>query len=130
MDLMYLQLYLQEILHSLLIFKGTWKHIHINTHPHTHPSTIWLLLKFTSFLPSPHTQYFSWIYRKGHKKYCFPLLVLSYHGEDRSVYLKMWTTNIFPFYLSMKDPLFSAVKNFSEAASDFHRRLTQVDLNK
>ncbi|XP_012508106.1 PREDICTED: N-acetylated-alpha-linked acidic dipeptidase 2 [Propithecus coquereli] len=27
------------------------------------------------------------------------------------------------------DSLFSAVKNFSEAASDFHRRLTQVDLN-
>ncbi|XP_033620162.1 N-acetylated-alpha-linked acidic dipeptidase 2 isoform X3 [Fukomys damarensis] len=28
------------------------------------------------------------------------------------------------------DSLFSAVKNFSEAASDFHRRLTQLDLNK
>ncbi|XP_058302224.1 N-acetylated-alpha-linked acidic dipeptidase 2 [Hylobates moloch] len=27
------------------------------------------------------------------------------------------------------DSLFSAVKNFSEAASDFHKRLTQVDLN-
>ncbi|XP_055981096.1 N-acetylated-alpha-linked acidic dipeptidase 2 isoform X2 [Sorex fumeus] len=27
------------------------------------------------------------------------------------------------------DSLFSAVKNFSEAASDFHRRLMQVDLN-
>ncbi|KAM9650253.1 LOW QUALITY PROTEIN: N-acetylated-alpha-linked acidic dipeptidase 2-like [Trichechus inunguis] len=27
------------------------------------------------------------------------------------------------------DSLFSAVKNFSESASDFHRRLTQVDLN-
>ncbi|XP_008835966.1 N-acetylated-alpha-linked acidic dipeptidase 2 [Nannospalax galili] len=27
------------------------------------------------------------------------------------------------------DSLFSAVKNFSEAASDFHRRLTEVDLN-
>ncbi|XP_010632018.1 N-acetylated-alpha-linked acidic dipeptidase 2 isoform X8 [Fukomys damarensis] len=27
------------------------------------------------------------------------------------------------------DSLFSAVKNFSEAASDFHRRLTQLDLN-
>ncbi|XP_007936242.1 N-acetylated-alpha-linked acidic dipeptidase 2 [Orycteropus afer afer] len=27
------------------------------------------------------------------------------------------------------DSLFSAVKNFSEAAADFHRRLTQVDLN-
>ncbi|TKC41582.1 hypothetical protein EI555_010926 [Monodon monoceros] len=28
------------------------------------------------------------------------------------------------------DSLFSAVKNFSKSASDFHRRLSQVDLNK
>lgn len=33
-------------------------------------------------------------------------------------------------FLFLKDALFSAVKNFSEAASDFHRRLIEVDVNK
>lgn len=39
-------------------------------------------------------------------------------------------THFSPAFPLWKDALFSAVQNFSEAASDFHRRLTEVDLNK
>lgn len=39
-------------------------------------------------------------------------------------------THFPPAFLLWKDALFSAVQNFSEAASDFHRRLAEVDLNK
>lgn len=59
---------------------------------------------------------------------------ISLEGEGRKVnlwnmkHLYLWNSFYFSFF--KKDSLFSAVKNFSEAASDFHRRLTQVDLNE
>ncbi|XP_031200523.1 N-acetylated-alpha-linked acidic dipeptidase 2 isoform X2 [Mastomys coucha] len=66
-------------------------------------------------------------------------VVIPFNIQDYAKALKNYAASI--FNLSKKhdqqlrnhgvsfDPLFSAVKNFSEAASDFHRRLTQVDLN-
>ncbi|XP_007538607.2 N-acetylated-alpha-linked acidic dipeptidase 2 [Erinaceus europaeus] len=65
--------------------------------------------------------------------------IIPFNIQDYAKALKNYATSI---YNSAKkhsqqlrnhgvsfDPLFSAVKNFSEAASDFHRRLAQVDLN-
>ncbi|KAF3823805.1 hypothetical protein GH733_007273 [Mirounga leonina] len=66
--------------------------------------------------------------------------IIPFNIEDYAKALKNYATSI--YNLSKKhdqqlrdhgvsfDSLFSAVKNFSDAASDFHRRLTQVDLNK
>lgn len=66
-------------------------------------------------------------------------VVIPFNIQDYAKALKNYAASI--FNISKKhdqqlrnhavsfDPLFSAVKNFSEAASDFHRRLTQVDLN-
>uniref|UniRef100_A0A8C4M5F2 N-acetylated-alpha-linked acidic dipeptidase 2 n=1 Tax=Equus asinus TaxID=9793 RepID=A0A8C4M5F2_EQUAS len=65
--------------------------------------------------------------------------IIPFNIQDYAKALKNYATSI--YNLSKKhdqqlrdhgvsfDSLFSAVKNFSEAASDFHRRLTQVDLN-
>ncbi|XP_057605280.1 N-acetylated-alpha-linked acidic dipeptidase 2 isoform X2 [Hippopotamus amphibius kiboko] len=65
--------------------------------------------------------------------------IIPFNIQDYAKTLKNYVTNI--YNLSKKydqqlrdhqvsfDSLFSAVKNFSEAASDFHRRLSQVDLN-
>uniref|UniRef100_A0A7N5P5L6 N-acetylated-alpha-linked acidic dipeptidase 2 n=2 Tax=Ailuropoda melanoleuca TaxID=9646 RepID=A0A7N5P5L6_AILME len=65
--------------------------------------------------------------------------IIPFNIEDYAKALKNYATSI--YNLSKKhdqqlrdhgvsfDSLFSAVKNFSDAASDFHRRLTQVDLN-
>uniref|UniRef100_A0A3Q2LHU4 N-acetylated alpha-linked acidic dipeptidase 2 n=1 Tax=Equus caballus TaxID=9796 RepID=A0A3Q2LHU4_HORSE len=66
--------------------------------------------------------------------------IIPFNIQDYAKALKNYATSI--YNLSKKhdqqlrdhgvsfDSLFSAVKNFSEAASDFHRRLTQVDLNE
>ncbi|XP_038285725.1 N-acetylated-alpha-linked acidic dipeptidase 2 isoform X2 [Canis lupus familiaris] len=65
--------------------------------------------------------------------------IIPFNIEDYAKALKNYATSI--YNLSKKhdqqlrdhgvsfDSLFSAVKNFSDAASDFHRRLRQVDLN-
>lgn len=65
-------------------------------------------------------------------------VVIPFNIQDYAKALESYAASI--FNLSKKhdqqltdhgvsfDPLFSAVKNFSEAASDFHRRLMQVDL--
>uniref|UniRef100_A0A8C8XMS3 N-acetylated-alpha-linked acidic dipeptidase 2 n=1 Tax=Panthera leo TaxID=9689 RepID=A0A8C8XMS3_PANLE len=65
--------------------------------------------------------------------------IIPFNIEDYAKALKNYATSI--YNLSKKhdqrlrdhgvsfDSLFSAVKNFSDAASDFHRRLTEVDLN-
>ncbi|XP_055471661.1 N-acetylated-alpha-linked acidic dipeptidase 2 isoform X1 [Psammomys obesus] len=65
-------------------------------------------------------------------------VLIPFNIQDYAKALESYTASI--FNLSKKhdqqltdhgvsfDPLFSAVKNFSEAASDFHRRLMQVDL--
>ncbi|KAM4859042.1 N-acetylated-alpha-linked acidic dipeptidase 2 isoform 2-T3 [Thomomys bottae] len=65
--------------------------------------------------------------------------IIPFNIQDYANTLKTYSESI--FNLSKKygqqltengvsfDPLFSAVKNFSEAASDFHRRLKQVDLD-
>ncbi|KAM8923738.1 N-acetylated-alpha-linked acidic dipeptidase 2 isoform 2-T2 [Lycaon pictus] len=65
--------------------------------------------------------------------------IIPFNIEDYAKALKNYATGI--YNLSKKhdqqlrdhgvsfDSLFSAVKNFSDAASDFHRRLRQVDLN-
>ncbi|XP_020040135.1 N-acetylated-alpha-linked acidic dipeptidase 2 isoform X2 [Castor canadensis] len=65
--------------------------------------------------------------------------IIPFNIQDYAKALKNYATSI--FNLSRKhdqqlrnngvsfDALFSAVKNFSAEASDFHRRLTQVDLN-
>ncbi|XP_025749458.1 N-acetylated-alpha-linked acidic dipeptidase 2 isoform X3 [Callorhinus ursinus] len=65
--------------------------------------------------------------------------IIPFNIEDYAKALKIYATSI--YNLSKKhdqqlrdhgvsfDSLFSAVNNFSDAASDFHRRLTQVDLN-
>ncbi|GAB5577314.1 N-acetylated-alpha-linked acidic dipeptidase 2 isoform X4 [Prionailurus iriomotensis] len=67
-------------------------------------------------------------------------IIIPFNIEDYAKALKNYATSI--YNLSKKhdqrlrdhgvsfDSLFSAVKNFSDAASDFHRRLTEVDLNK
>nr|XP_002708686.2 N-acetylated-alpha-linked acidic dipeptidase 2 isoform X1 [Oryctolagus cuniculus] len=64
--------------------------------------------------------------------------IIPFNIQDYAKALKNYATSI--YNLSKKhdqqlkeygvsfDSLFSAVKNFSEAASDFHRRLTQADL--
>ncbi|XP_039110157.1 N-acetylated-alpha-linked acidic dipeptidase 2 isoform X3 [Hyaena hyaena] len=64
--------------------------------------------------------------------------IIPFNIEDYAKALKNYATSI--YNLSKKhdqelrdhgvsfDSLFSAVKNFSDAASDFHRRLTEVDL--
>ncbi|XP_025783779.1 N-acetylated-alpha-linked acidic dipeptidase 2 isoform X2 [Puma concolor] len=66
-------------------------------------------------------------------------IIIPFNIEDYAKALKNYATSI--YNLSKKhdqrlrdhgvsfDSLFSAVKNFSDAASDFHRRLTEVDLN-
>ncbi|XP_022369794.1 N-acetylated-alpha-linked acidic dipeptidase 2 isoform X2 [Enhydra lutris kenyoni] len=65
--------------------------------------------------------------------------IIPFNIEDYAKALKKYASSI--YNLSKKhdqqlrdhgisfDSLFSAVKNFSDAASDFHRRLTQVNLN-
>ncbi|XP_021573647.1 N-acetylated-alpha-linked acidic dipeptidase 2 isoform X2 [Carlito syrichta] len=65
--------------------------------------------------------------------------IIPFNIQDYAKALKNYATSI--YNLSKKhdqqmrdhgvsfDSLFSAVNNFSEAASDFHRRLAQVDLN-
>ncbi|EPQ07184.1 N-acetylated-alpha-linked acidic dipeptidase 2 [Myotis brandtii] len=65
--------------------------------------------------------------------------IIPFNIQDYAKALKNYATSI--YNLSKKhdqqlkdhgvsfDALFSAVQNFSEAASDFHRRLTEVDLN-
>ncbi|XP_076969421.1 N-acetylated-alpha-linked acidic dipeptidase 2 isoform X5 [Tamandua tetradactyla] len=65
--------------------------------------------------------------------------IIPFNIQDYANALKNYATSI--YNLSKKhdrqlrdqgvsfESLFSAVKNFSEAASDFHKRLTQVDLN-
>ncbi|XP_036866920.2 N-acetylated-alpha-linked acidic dipeptidase 2 isoform X6 [Manis javanica] len=65
--------------------------------------------------------------------------IIPFNIQDYAKALKIYAASI--YNLSKKhdqqlrdhgvsfDSLFSAVKNFSVAASDFHRRLTQVDLN-
>ncbi|XP_016062294.1 PREDICTED: N-acetylated-alpha-linked acidic dipeptidase 2 [Miniopterus natalensis] len=65
--------------------------------------------------------------------------IIPFNIQDYAKALKNYATSI--YNLSKKheqqlkdhgvsfDSLFSAVQNFSEAASDFHRRLTEVDLN-
>ncbi|XP_036114405.1 N-acetylated-alpha-linked acidic dipeptidase 2 isoform X2 [Molossus molossus] len=65
--------------------------------------------------------------------------IIPFNIQDYAKALKNYATSI--YHLSKKhdqqlkdhgvsfDSLFSAVQNFSEAASDFHRRLTEVDLN-
>ncbi|XP_040833243.1 N-acetylated-alpha-linked acidic dipeptidase 2 isoform X3 [Ochotona curzoniae] len=65
--------------------------------------------------------------------------IIPFNIQDYAKALKNYATSI--YNLSKKhdqqlkdygvsfDSLFSAVKNFSEAASDFHRRLTQADLS-
>ncbi|KAM8817927.1 N-acetylated-alpha-linked acidic dipeptidase 2 isoform 2-T2 [Rhynchonycteris naso] len=64
--------------------------------------------------------------------------IIPFNIQDYAKALKNYATSI--YNISKKhdqvkdhgvsfDSLFSAVKNFSEAASDFHRRLTEVDLN-
>ncbi|XP_024898500.1 N-acetylated-alpha-linked acidic dipeptidase 2 isoform X1 [Pteropus alecto] len=65
--------------------------------------------------------------------------IIPFNIQDYAKALKNYATSI--YNLSKKhdqqlrdhgvsfDSLFSAVKNFSEAALDFHRRLTEVDLN-
>nr|XP_004661942.2 N-acetylated-alpha-linked acidic dipeptidase 2 [Jaculus jaculus]XP_045001733.1 N-acetylated-alpha-linked acidic dipeptidase 2 [Jaculus jaculus] len=65
--------------------------------------------------------------------------VIPFNIQDYAMALKNYATSISSVskkhgqqltdYGVSFDSLFSAVKNFSEAASDFHRRLTQVDLN-
>ncbi|XP_037696982.1 N-acetylated-alpha-linked acidic dipeptidase 2 isoform X2 [Choloepus didactylus] len=65
--------------------------------------------------------------------------IIPFNIEDYSKALKNYATSIYNLakkrdrqlrdYGVSFDSLFSAVKNFSEAASDFHKRLTQVDLN-
>nr|XP_034493003.1 N-acetylated-alpha-linked acidic dipeptidase 2 [Marmota flaviventris] len=66
-------------------------------------------------------------------------IIIPFNIQDYGTALENYAASI--FHLSKKydqklkdegvsfDSLFSAVKNFSEAASDFHRRLTEVDLN-
>ncbi|KAM4850546.1 LOW QUALITY PROTEIN: N-acetylated-alpha-linked acidic dipeptidase 2-like [Urocitellus parryii] len=66
-------------------------------------------------------------------------IIIPFNIQDYGTALENYAASI--FNLSKKydqqlkdegvsfDSLFSAVKNFSEAASDFHRRLTEVDLN-
>ncbi|XP_023557923.1 N-acetylated-alpha-linked acidic dipeptidase 2 isoform X5 [Octodon degus] len=66
--------------------------------------------------------------------------VIPFNIQDYAKALKNYAVNIFKLaqehgpqlrhYGVSFDSLFSAVKNFSEAASDFHRRLTQLDLHK
>uniref|UniRef100_A0A8C3YD30 N-acetylated-alpha-linked acidic dipeptidase 2 n=1 Tax=Catagonus wagneri TaxID=51154 RepID=A0A8C3YD30_9CETA len=65
--------------------------------------------------------------------------IIPFNIQDYAKALEIYATSIYK--LSKKhdqefrhhgvsfDSLFSAVKNFSEAASDFHRRLSQVDLH-
>ncbi|KAM7338022.1 hypothetical protein ACRRTK_004141 [Alexandromys fortis] len=67
-------------------------------------------------------------------------VIIPFNVQDYAKALKTYAASIFS--LSRKhdqqlrkhavsfDSLFSAVTNFSEAASDFHRRLSQVDLTK
>ncbi|XP_023557920.1 N-acetylated-alpha-linked acidic dipeptidase 2 isoform X2 [Octodon degus] len=65
--------------------------------------------------------------------------VIPFNIQDYAKALKNYAVNIFKLaqehgpqlrhYGVSFDSLFSAVKNFSEAASDFHRRLTQLDLH-
>ncbi|XP_013367423.1 PREDICTED: N-acetylated-alpha-linked acidic dipeptidase 2 isoform X2 [Chinchilla lanigera] len=65
--------------------------------------------------------------------------VIPFNAEDYAKALKHYAASIFSIarrhgqqlrdYKVSFDPLFSAVKNFSEAASDFHKRLTQLDHN-
>uniref|UniRef100_A0A8D1EPK7 N-acetylated-alpha-linked acidic dipeptidase 2 n=1 Tax=Sus scrofa TaxID=9823 RepID=A0A8D1EPK7_PIG len=65
--------------------------------------------------------------------------IIPFNIQDYAKALEIYATSIyklskkhdqeFRHYGVSFDSLFSAVKNFSEAASDFHRRLSQVDLN-
>ncbi|XP_052609046.1 N-acetylated-alpha-linked acidic dipeptidase 2 isoform X1 [Peromyscus californicus insignis] len=65
-------------------------------------------------------------------------VIIPFNIQDYAKALKTYAANIFNLSKKHKqqlrnygvsfDSLFSAVTNFSKAASDFHRRLTQVDL--